>query len=322
MTLLLREGDVKQLLTMADAIDTLETAFGDAGAGVAQNLTRQRIVQRPGVMHLLGGAVPSLDALGFKAYTAFPGGVRFSVNLYSAATGELQAVIEADWLGRMRTGAASGLATRYLARPDAATLGMIGAGGQAETQLLAMAAVRSLERARVFTRDHGRLVAFCARLSEQIGLPVEPAASAAEAVRGADIVVTATTSRHPVLEGEWLKPGAHLNVMGSNWDNRREIDDATIAAADLIVVDSLPQAKIEAGDLIIPASQGKLLWQHVQELGAVIAGKIPGRQGPDQITFFKSLGIGLEDVAVAALVYRLAREHGAGEEVRLFEQQI
>lgn len=318
MTLLLREADVRQLLTMPDAIDALEVAFRDWGNGAAQNTPRQRIVQNKGVLHLLAGGVPALDAIGFKAYTAGPGGVRFSVNLYSATTGALLAIIEADWLGRMRTGAASGLATKYLARDGASTVGMIGTGGQAETQLLAMAAVRELEQVRVFGRNRQRLEAFCERVSAQIGVAITPAATAEEAIRGVDIAVTATTAQHPVLEGDWLKAGAHLNAMGSNWHNRREIDDTTVTDADLIVVDSLPQAHTEAGDLIIPASTGKLNWQRVQELHTIVAGKAPGRERPDAITLFESLGIGLEDVAVGARVYRLAREQGLGEEVPIF----
>lgn len=318
MTLLLREADVRQVLTMPDAIDALEIAFREWGNGTAQNTPRQRITLNKGVLHLLAGAIPALDAIGFKAYTAAPGGVRFSVNLYSATTGELLAIMEADWLGRMRTGAASGLATKYLARDGATTMGMIGAGGQAETQVLAMAAVRQLEHVRVFGRNRQRLEAFCERLAAQTGLTIEPAASPEEAIRGVDIAVTATNAQHPVLEGDWLKPGAHLNAMGSNWHNRREIDDTAVTDADLIVADSVQQAHIEAGDLIIPASTGKLNWQRVQELHAIVAGKAPGRERPDAITLFESLGVGLEDVAVGARVYQLAREQGLGVEVPIF----
>ena len=317
MALILREADVRQLLTMPDAIDALDVAFRDWGVGAAQNVSRQRIVlpQQQGVLHMLAAAVPALDMLGFKAYTASPHGVRFVVNLYRASTGELLAMIEADWLGRMRTGAASGLATRVLARADAQTVGMIGTGGQAETQLRAMSAARSLTSARVWGRDRARLEAFCAQMTQQLHLSVTPAATAAAAIHEAAIVVTATTSHDPVLEGAWVAAGAHVNAMGSNWANRREIDDATVQRADLIVADSVAQAQIEAGDLIIPATAGKLDWGRVQELHAVIAGNTPGRTNDQQITLFKSLGIGLEDIAVAARIYTLARERGVGEEL-------
>jgi alanine dehydrogenase len=319
MTLLLREDDVRRVLTMPEAIDALEIAFRDWGQGAAQNVPRQRIVLRAqgGVLHVLPAAVPALDALGFKAYTTYAGGVRFAVNLYRASTGELLAIIEADWLGRMRTGAASGLATKLLANPDARVLGMIGAGGQAETQLLAIAAVRPLEHAHIWGRDRDRLEAFCARMQQQLGLPVLPAFSAEDAIRPAQIIVTATTARDPVLSGAWIAPGAHINAMGSNWANRRELDTAAVQRADLIVADSVDQAKIEAGDLIIPAQEGALDWARVSEMRDLVAGKAPGRQDDRQITLFVSQGIGLEDVAVAAKMYARARAQGLGEEIRL-----
>jgi alanine dehydrogenase len=317
MALLLREDDVRRVLTMPEAIDALEIAFRDWGQGTAQNVSRQRIVLRKegGVLHVLPAAVPALDALGFKAYTTFAGGVRFAVNLYRASTGELLAIIEADWLGRMRTGAASGLATKLLANPDARVLGMIGTGGQAETQLLAIAAARPLEHAHVWGRDRDRLEAFCARMQHQLGVPVLPAMSAEDAIRPAQIVVTATTAREPVLAGAWLAPGAHVNAMGSNWANRRELDTAAVQRAAIIVADSVEQATIEAGDLIIPAHEGALDWARVAELRDVVAGNVPGRQDAQQITLFVSQGIGLEDVAVAARVYDRARAQGLGEEI-------
>jgi ornithine cyclodeaminase/alanine dehydrogenase-like protein (mu-crystallin family) len=320
MTLILREADVRRLLTMPDAIAALDVAFKDYATGVTQNISRQRIVLRPqkGVLHVLPAAVPALDVLGFKAYTTYPGGVRFVVNLYRASTGELLAMLEADWLGRMRTGAASGLATRYMARPSARVVALLGAGGQAETQALAMVAARDITVIRVWSRNQERAREFCVRLSAQITARLEPTPTAEAAVRGADIIVTATTARDPALHGDWLAPGAHINAMGSNWADRREIDTATVARADSIAADSVAQAQIEAGDLIIPAQAGKLDWARVHELHAIVAGHIPGRPAPDSITLFKSLGLGLEDVAVAARVHALARQQGIGEEIALF----
>lgn len=320
MTLILREDDVRQVLTMPDTIDALEAALRDFATERAQNVPRQRIILREqqGTLHLLPATVPSADALGFKSYTTFPGGVRFSVTLYSASTGELLALIAADWLGRMRTGAASGVATKYLARQDASILGMIGAGGQAETQLLAMAAVRPFTSARIWGRDPQRLAGFIARMAPQVPFPLEAAPSAADAVRGADVVVTITSAREPVLFGDWLASGAHVNAAGSNWHHRREVDDETVQRAGIIVADSVEQAHREAGDLIIPASTGKLEWNRVGELADVVAGRAPGRRDETTITLFKSLGIGLEDLAVAARVFTLARERGLGETVQMF----
>jgi alanine dehydrogenase len=317
MVMLIREDDVQRVLTMPDAIAALDIAFRAWGDGAASNVSRQRVLVREhqGMLHVLPAAVPALDALGFKAYTGFPEGVRFAVSLFSASTGALKAIIEADWLGRMRTGAATGLATHYLARANATTVGVLGTGSQAVTQLMAVAAAREISLARVWGRDAERRETFGATMTEQLGFPVEPVETAEEAVRGADIVVTITSARDPVLHGGWIKPGVHINAAGSNWHNRRELDDDAILRADLIVADSVDQAHYEAGDLIIPASQGKLMWNRVRELHAVITGKTPGRLNDRAVTIFKSLGIGLEDIAVASRVYTLVCEQGLGQEV-------
>lgn len=326
MTLLLREDDVRAVLEMPGAIDVLEAAFRAQGRGETRNVPRSRI-QIPGargVLHVLSAYVPGQPGhpeqdgpglFGFKSYSAYPTGVRFSVNLYSGDDGRLLSIMEADWLGQMRTGAASGLATRYLARQDARVVGLVGTGGQARTQLLAMVAARAVERVLVYGRDERRRADFCAEMTDRTGVPVEPVRSARAAIEPADVVVTATTAREPVLEGAWLKAGAHVNAMGSNWGNRREVDDAAVERASVVVVDALDQARIEAGDLLIPAQEGRFDWSRAVELGAVVAGSAPGRTDPNEISLFKSLGIALEDVAVAGLVYSLARTRGLGQEV-------
>ena len=324
--LLLREDDVRAVLTVPAAIDVLEAAFRAQGEGRARNVPRSRILipEGRGVLHLLSAYVPGepghperegAGVFGFKAYSAFASGVRFSVNLYSGEDGRLLALIEADWLGQVRTGAASGLATRYLAREDATVAGVIGTGGQARTQVLALAAARPLERIAVYGRDRERRRAFCDELAAQTGVMVEPAESARAAVEGADVVATATTAREPVLSGAWLAPGTHVNAMGSNWHNRREVDDETVERSAVVAVDALEQARIEAGDLLIPAEAGRFDFARAIELGAIIAGTARGRGSADEITLFKSLGVALEDVAVAGYVYALARERGLGEEI-------
>jgi len=342
MALILREDDVRAVLTMADTMRVVEAALRRQGQGEAQNLPRMRIaVGQRGVLHTLPGYVPGQpgdpDAdgpglIGLKSYTAFAGRARFVVLLSSAETGELLAMIEADLLGQMRTGAASGVATRYLARPDARVIGLIGAGGQARTQLLAMREARPIETALVYARDAGRLHAFCAELGAATGIDVRPVASAEEATRAADILVTATTARTPVVEGAWLRPGTHINAMGSNWGNRREIDDEAVQRSQLIAVDDLAQSRSEAGDLLIPAQNGHFDWEQavaqgrLVELGALLAmyadaaGPRGGaRPSADAITLFNSLGIGLEDVAIAGYIYAQAKTRGLGDEVRLME---
>lgn len=328
MTLVLREDDVRAVLTMPDVVNVLDAAFRHQATSKAVNQPRSRIVmpEGHGVLHLLSAYVPGQPGrpevagpglVGLKTYTASRTGVRFVVLLSSADDGRLLAIIEADWLGRMRTGAASGLATRYMAREDARVVGLIGIGGQARTQLLAMCAVRPVERILVYGRDEGRLRAFCDEMAAHIGVAVEPVARAEDAVRPADIIVTATTTREPALLGAWLRPGAHLNVMGSNWHNRREVDDEAVQRSAIVAVDALDQARIEAGDLLIPAAAGRFSFDHAVELGMIVAGETPGRTSDQQITLFKSLGIALEDVATAGRVYELARERGLGQELDL-----
>jgi alanine dehydrogenase len=327
MPVVLREEDVRAVLTMPDTIRVLEAAFIRQGEGLTKNQPRRRVQlpQARGVLHVLESFVPGLPGdpaaegpglVGFKAYTASRTGARFAVMLYSGLDGQLLAMIEADWLGRMRTGAASGVATRYLAGDGAQVLGLIGTGGQARTQALAICAVRPISTVLVYGREVDRRNRFCSELSEELGVDVEAVGAAEAAIRPADIAVTATTASEPVLFGDWLQKGTHLNVMGSNWANRREVDDVAIARSDIIAVDALDQAEIEAGDLLIPAAEGRLDLARVVELGAIVSGKVPGRSGDGTlITLFKSLGIALEDVATAGLVYALARERGLGEEV-------
>lgn len=334
MALVLREEDVRALLSMPEAMRVLEGMFRRQGMGDIRNQPRVRVALPGGrgVMHTLPAYVPGLPGdpaadgpgfVGLKSYVAVAGKVRFVVLLSSAEDGRLLAVIEADLLGQMRTGAASGVATRHMARTDASVAALIGAGGQARTQALAMAVARPLKTLLVSSRDPERGAAFARAVAEATGVETRAVASAEEAVRAADIVVTATTAREPVMRGEWLRPGAHVNAMGSNWGHRREVDTETVLRSDLIAVDDQQQAQIEAGDLLIPehegrfsmveaASEGRLV-----ELGRIVAGEIAGRPSSDAITLFKSLGIGAEDVATAAYIYQQARERGVGDEIAL-----
>ena len=277
MALVLKEADVERLLTMPDAIAALETVFRQqhptAGAQQALNRPRARLQPPGAILHFMPAAAPGLGVYGFKAYTvAKPGIARFAVMLFSTEDGRLLALIEADKLGQMRTAAASGLATRYLARRDATSVGIIGSGWQARSQVQAVCAVRPVQVIRAAGRDPERLRAFCEEMSVVVGVPVTPAQDVEAAVRDADVVITATNAKEPVLQGEWLKPGVHLNVMGSNWANRREVDERTIERSDLIVIDSKEQGMLEAGDLLTPIEQGLLTWDRVHELHEVVAG--------------------------------------------------
>ena len=257
--------------------------------------------------------------VGLKIYTASPSGVRFLVPLFSGQSGELLALIEANHLGQIRTGAASGVATRVMARADAHTAGLVGTGFQARTQLEAVALVRKLEQVRAFGRNAERREQFAKDMTAKIGVPVTPVASAEEAVRGADILITSTNSTKPVVEGRWLERGVHINAIGVNFADRCEIDGEAVRRADVIAADSVEQSKIEAGDLILAFGEDAQRWTQVRELSDIVSGKSPGRTSRDQITLFKSNGIAIEDVVVAGRIYELARERGMGREVPMFQ---
>jgi ornithine cyclodeaminase/alanine dehydrogenase-like protein (mu-crystallin family) len=244
------------------------------------------------------------------------------VPLFQAESGDLIALIEANYLGQMRTGAASGVATRVLARPEAHTIGIIGTGLQARTQLEAVAHVRKIESIRAFGRDPGRREQFAKEMTERLKIPVAAVASAEEAVRDADIVVTSTTSTNPVLEGRWLKPGMHINAIGANFPDKRELDDEAVRRSHVIAADSREQSKMEAGDLIRFFGDDDLRWSAVQELAAIVAGKTPGRTSPDQITLFRSNGIAIEDIVVAGRIYELARERGLGKQIAMWGEEV
>jgi ornithine cyclodeaminase/alanine dehydrogenase-like protein (mu-crystallin family) len=235
--------------------------------------------------------------------------------LYRADTGELAALIESDYLGQVRTGAASAVATKYMARPEARLLGIIGTGTQARTQLAAVSKVRKLTVIRAFGRDRGRLEKYCREMSDQLGTAVTPARSAEEAVAGAEIVITATTATNPVLSGAWLAPGTHINAIGANFAQKRELESDAVERAAIIAVDSIQQANIESGDLIQAFGDDNSRWQDVRELSEIVAGKRPGRKSPDQITLFKSNGIASWDLAVASRVYERAEREGVGTQL-------
>jgi alanine dehydrogenase len=301
--LLIREAQVREVLTMPRATEALEAAFRDWAHGRATNQPRQRIQTPQGTLHLMGAAWHSRGYIGYKAYFSFPTGTRFHVVLASAHTGEVLALIEADWLGRIRTGAASGLATKYLAREESTTVAVLGAGAQAETQLQAICAVRPIQRAFVFSRTPDTRVAFAERMTLQLGIPVHPVESVEQAVAEADVICTITSAREPILQGALLKPGMHINAAGANSLARRELDTFAVGRCERIFVDDPAQARIEAAELVVPIELRKLSWERVYPLAHLVGGLLPPRQSPEEITLFKSLGIALEDVAAAAVVY-------------------
>ena len=317
MALFLNEQEVAQLLPMDECIEALERAFAHAGAGKVDNKPRSRIRMPGGFFHFMAAADGGQGVFGYKAYPSFagPGGAKMMMMLYDYETGQLLACMKAGRLGQIRTGAASGLATRYMARCAASTVAVIGSGFQARTQLEAVCAVRSIGEARVFSRRQERREDFAQRSSERLGVDVQPAESAQECVEGADIVIAITSAREPVVLGDWLAPGAHVNAAGGNHWLRREIDEAAVLKSELIVVDDLEQARIECGDLMWLEARGTFRWDMAHELQEVVAGRVPGRLSQEGVTLFESMGVALEDIAAADLVFRKAREQGIGQEL-------
>jgi alanine dehydrogenase len=320
--LLLTETDVRSLLTMPMALEAVETAFRRLADATGQVHPRRRLhLEGFSYLHYMAAVDGAGGYEGLKIYTSSRDGLRFLIPLFRAKTGELLAFIEADFLGQMRTGAASGVATKYLAREDAHTVGIIGTGLQARTQLEAMCAVRRVERILEFGRDPARRDRFAREMTTKLGVPVEATGTAEEAVREADILITSTTSSVPVVEGRWLKPGVHINAIGANFPQKRELDAAAIGRADVIFVDSLEQSKMEAGDLVQSFEGAPGRWESVKELADLVAGRTIGRTSREQITLFKSSGIAIEDVVTAGKVYELALERGVGKEVRFWQDE-
>jgi len=309
VTLFLSESDVQGLLSPEAAVDAVEGSFLRLASGSVEIAPRRRLALQEGRLADMAASDLELGYACVKAYAGFAEGVAFLVALFAVGRPELVALIEADHLGRLRTGAASAVAAKYLARESATSLGVIGCGTQAETQVMCIrAAVPTIERVVVYCRTERNLRAFC----ERVG--AEPAESNREAAEQ-DIVVTITTSRDPVLRGEWLRPGALVCAAGANNGVSRELDNVVLERATFVCCDWKGQARLESADLIEPIQQGVLDWLEVHELHEVVSGELPGRQSPDDIVVFKSNGIAAWDVAVAASVLESARERGVGREL-------
>ncbi|HTU19731.1 MAG TPA: ornithine cyclodeaminase family protein [Gemmataceae bacterium] len=312
--LLLTEEDVRRLLTMDMALEAVEQGLRKLALDEAVNSPRARVQTDHAMLHIMAAAAKSMGVMGAKIYsTSRKSGARFILPLFDGKTGALLCLMQADYLGQMRTGAASGIATQYMARPDATEVGLFGSGKQARTQLQAICRVRRIRQVQVYSPHEERRRAFAAEMSEVCQTDVVPAARPEMAAEKKDIVITATTSREPVLTGHWIAEGAHINAIGSNFLGKAEIDGVTVRRCAVIAVDSKDQARLEAGDFQQALEDGSLRWADVRELGQIIVGRYPGRKHPQDVTLFKSLGIAIEDVAVAARVYARAQAEGAGQ---------
>ena len=309
MPLYLTEDDVSALLDAAEAVTVIEDCFRRLASGDVANMPRRRLPLPGGALALMAAADNGAGYAGTKSYAVVEGRAAFAVCLFSLEDGSLAGVIEADKLGQLRTGAASGVAARYLASPGAESIGLIGCGWQAESQLAAIrASVPAVERALAWCRTPERLEAFCDRTG------ATPAGSSQEAA-ACDIVVTVTSSRNPVLRGEWLRPGVLVCAVGANDPRRRELDNVVLERATFVCCDSLEQARIESADLIEPVQAGALDWVDVHELHEVVAGDVSGRADDADVVVFKSNGLAAWDVAIGAEILRRARDNGVGREL-------
>ncbi len=316
MAIFLTENDVKEILTMDMALDTVEESFRLMVEGTASNSPRSRIRLPNGVLNFMAGAAPGIGVMGFKSYGVTRGNpVKFYVQLSSTETGELLAVIEASDLGQIRTGAASGVATKYMAKEDASSVGVIGSGYQARTQLEAVCKIRPITSARVYSRKPENREKFAADMSASLGIEVTASESGEACVKDVDVVITMTSTSRPVLEGDWLSPGTHINAAGANHWMRRELDGKAVGRADVVVTDDIEQAKLECGDLIYPNEFGTIRWEQVISLSDVVAGVAKGRNSAEDITLFESQGLALQDLTTGMRIYNIAKERGLGQQL-------
>ena len=309
----LSDADVERLLSVEDAIPVVETALAQQAAGDAVNRPRAHDIAGEGAfLAHMQAALYEQGVFGFKSYSAAGGVYRFFVMLYSMRTGLPLALMQANSLGRIRTGAASGVSARHMARPDSSVVGLLGSGYQAGAQLQAICAVRPIKAVYVFSPNPQRRTDFARRMNAALGIEVIAADDPRAVVDAADILVTITNSREPVFGGDWLRPGMHICAVGGANEYATELDDAAIRRADIIAVDSVAQAKVECGELLMPASRGLILWEQLTELCQIVGGEKAGRSFSDDITLFKSLGMAIWDVAAAKAVYDRAIERGMG----------
>jgi ornithine cyclodeaminase/alanine dehydrogenase-like protein (mu-crystallin family) len=312
----LTESDVHQLMDMKSSIEIIEECFLQLHAGKATNNPRQRSYS-PGIMlHSLSASAEYLNKVGWKNYTTTREASHFHVAVYNSVSGKMEALIEANYLGQLRTGAASGVATRFMTSDKVQTVGLFGAGKQAKTQLEAVCAVRNIQKVKVFCRNEKKRNQFTLKMSDQLNIPVEPVDSPEQAVKNQDIIITATTSKVPLFNGNDLKEEAHINAIGCNFWKKAEIDTTTITRSSQIVCDSILQCQKEAGDFRKAIESGILNWDKIQELADLVGGEPSLNRTSEQgLTLFKSVGLGLQDVAMGAEILKRAREKNIGQEL-------
>jgi ornithine cyclodeaminase/alanine dehydrogenase len=297
---------------MLEAIESMQRQYG---GGQAHNMTRRKIIAESGMLSVMGGGLFHQGLLGVKTYTVVKGADSFQVSLYDANTGELLLYTQANRLGQLRTGATTGVAVKHLANPGDATVGIIGTGGQAATQLAAVSKVRGIKKIKAFSRTQDRREEFARRMTDTMGVEVFAAASNEDAVRDCDVVLCIAATMEPVVEGAWLKDGSTVIGAGPTTWRAREVDEDTLKRAGKLIVDSTEQAAIEAGDLCSAVDKGIIQWSKVHELRHVVSGAVTGRDDQGQVVYAKIMGTGVADVAAAKLAYDSAKAQGLGTEM-------
>ena len=315
MALFLRDEEVSRAVSMDDMLPAIESMQGHFGRGEAMVLPRKKIIASGGVLAVMGGGLFYDGVLGVKTYTVVRGTYSFQVSLYDVETGRLMCYTQANRLGQLRTGATTALAVKYLSNSDAATVGIIGTGYQAPTQLEAISKIRIIKSVKAFSRTAENRDAFAKTMTDSLGLAVSSASGGQEVVEGSDVVICIAAATEPVVNGEWLASGVTLIGAGPTTWRIREVDDAAIVRADKIFVDSVEQARDEAGDMASAVDRGLLQWSQLLELRHAVAGTVSGRDNHNQIVFAKMMGTGVADVAAAKLAYDKATEMGLGTEM-------
>ena len=310
--LFLTEADVTGLLDMNLALEALDDVFRARSAGEVWNEPRHRLPVGQGSYNVMAATWPERGLAGLKSYVAGGGRVSFHVLLYSTRGEGLLAVIEAGRMGQVRTGAASGIATKYMAPGGASSVGIIGSGYQAETQLEAVCAVRDIKHVKVFSRTPENRERFASMMGERLGVNVVAVGSKEAAAEGMDVLVAVTNSVEPVITGDMVAPGVHINAAGNNSWMKRELDTAAIVKADLVACDDIDQTRIECGELMRAAETGHFSWGSLVRLDRIVAGVRTARSSDDDITLFESQGVAFEDLAVCGRLYELAAEQGVG----------
>ena len=310
------EATASKILNMDNALNLVEESFTTYAQGKSFNMTRQRMRIRKGALHMLPGAVPYKNVIGFKAYTSFRAGLIFKVHLYDAENGNPLAIVDANEIGRLRTGAATGIATKYMAKKESNTAFIFGGGFQAEAQLEAVYKTSNIKKAFVTTRKIENAQAFADKMSKSLGIEIIPTQNIENDLPQADIIITITTAVKPLFAHTMLNPnGVHINGAGSNALIRAEVPEKTIEAAEVLAVDSKDVAAIECGDILPSLEKGRLHWNEIIELGEITAGFRKGRITENGITIFQSQGMGLQDIMCAEFIYRKAVAENLGKEL-------